>query len=211
MSRPRKQDSEINDLERRDTMYWCGLIKATSDLTDLQIEEKLETAGLTKRQLEKRRAAESYVPPNGRNFNRWLRGKRAMSHDSISKLVVKAREVGLLPLKSNLGTHATAAMEARAMVGSNNKATDELLATLKSVRELHEARRTLDNAARVFQNAAAAAGKHGVDIFDTITAAQSSGPDDELLEGCQIEGISKRISEIASWYFFQGVALGLSE
>lgn len=211
MGRPRKQDSEINDLERRDTMYWCDLIKSISGLTDIQIEEKLEPAGLTKRQLADRRAGTKYVPPSGRNFNRWLRGERAMSHDSISILLVKAREVGLLPLRKNLGTHATAAIEARAMVGSKNKATDELLATLKSVRELHEARRSLDNAARVFQNAAAVAEKHGVDIFDSITAAQSSCPDDESFEGCKIEGISKKISEIASWYFFQGVALTLSE
>jgi hypothetical protein len=196
MPRPKKVGN-TRDVEQYDTLYWCGLIKAQSGLSDAQIEVKLNLV----------------VDPTGRSFNRWLTGKRAMSHDKIQEVVKKARKVGLLGARRSLGTHLESASEQRACAGEQQKgrASEHLAKAMTSVRELHEARRALDKAAIVFQNAATAAGEHGVDIFDTITAAQLSPPDDELLEGCQIEGISKKISEIASWYFFQGVAHTLVE
>lgn len=189
MGRPRKEDAEINELERLDTMYWCGVIKAASGLSDSHIEEKLE-----------------HADPTGRNFNRWLTGKRAQSHDSIQLMVKKARKVGLLPPRKSLGTHKTAALEGRAMASSNEKATAALVKSMAAIRELHEARRALDQAAQAFQAAARAAEKHRVDIFDTI----NDTPARDDLEACHTESISKRISEIASWYFFNGDAHGFA-
>ncbi len=190
MARPKKVGN-ARELEQQDTVFWCGLIKAQSGLSDAQIETKLELV----------------VDPNGRSFNRWLNGKRAMTHNDIQKVVRRAREVGLLKQKKQLGSYLEAAIERRAGVSETGRASDNLQKTLKSLRELHEAKRALDQAALDFQKAAAVAADHGVEIFDTIKEAPDSCPD-ELLEHCNIDAISTRVSEIASWYFFEGGAHG---
>lgn len=207
MPRPKKIDSK-REIEKRDTMTWCFLIKAQSGLTGIEIEERLEPAGLTKRELEERRAGKNYVPPTGRNFNRWLSGERAMNHDSLQLFVKNAREVGLLPRRKMLGSHVDGALEARAGAGKSSRASDDLQQVLKSIRELHAAKRALSRAAALFQNAVIAAEKHGVDIFDTIIDTPGACPD-SLLEGTNACEISNRIGEIASWYFFEGLTHSL--
>lgn len=207
MPRPKKIDS-IRELEKRDTLTWCHLIKAQSGLTGLEIEERLEPAGLTKRELEERRAQPKYVPPTGRSFNRWLSGERAMSHSSLQLFLWKAREVGLLASRKMLGSHSDWALEDRAGVGKSSRASDDLQQVLNSIRDLHVAKRALSQAAGLFQNAVIAAEKHGVDIFDTIIDTPGACPD-SLLEGTNACEISNRIGEIASWYFFEGLTHSL--
>lgn len=189
-------------------MTWCLLVKAQSGLTGIEIEERLEPAGLTKRQLEERRAGENYVPPTGRNFNRWLTGERAMNHDSLQLFVKHAREVGLLSRRKMLGSHVDGALEARAGADKSTRASDDLQQVLKSIRELHAAKRALSQAAALFQNAVTAAEKHGVDIFDTIKDTPGACPE-TLLEHTNAREISNRVGEIASWYFFEGLTHGL--
>lgn len=207
MPRPKKIDSQ-RELEKRDTLTWCHLIKAQSGLTGLEIEERIEPAGLTKRELEERRAHPNYAPPTGRSFNRWLSGERAMSHSSLQLFLWKAREVGLLEGRKMLGSHFDWALENRAGVGKSTRASDDLQQTLKSLRELHAAKRALNQAAVVFQNAVTAAEMHGVDVFDTIRDTTGACPD-SLLEHTNANEISNRIGEIASWYFFEGLTHSL--
>ena len=100
MARP-KSGGEIRALELADTRYWAGLIRAQSGLSDAQIESLL-----------------GYADPNGRNFNRWRTGKRAMSHDAIQLLVQKARKIGLLSTPRSLRRHRGSAAESRASANS---------------------------------------------------------------------------------------------
>lgn len=190
MARPKKID-RTREVELLDTVYWCGLIKAQSGLSDAQIEKKLNL----------------YVDPTGRKFNRWLNGVRVMTHDQIQTFVRCARKVGLLKSRGHFGSHLDAAAEYRADLKLLTRPSSELSKTLKAIRELHEARRVLDDAVQNFQNVAVALTKQGVDIFDTIKEAPDSFPDD-LLEPCNIDAISTRVSEIASWYIFEGRAHG---
>lgn len=192
MPKPRKVRN-TRQVELLDTVYWCGLIKSQSGLSDAQIEKQLDLG----------------VDPSGRKFNRWLNGVRAMSHDQIQIVVRRAREVGLLGSRKNLCTHFDSAAERRASVNSSHRASTELLETMKAISELHKARRILNEAVLNFQNAAVAASRHGVEIFDTLKDSPNSDPD-QLLEACDIGLISVQVREIASWYAFEGTAHGLA-
>ncbi len=82
MARP----SAFKEQEKRDTLYWCQLIKSYSGLSDPEIEKRL---ALT-------------PDPNGRQFQRWRSGKRAMTLNDIQLLVQKARKMKLLPSRSGI-------------------------------------------------------------------------------------------------------------
>ena len=192
MARPKKSGN-LRALEIEDTMHWCGLIKAHSGLSDAAIEENL-ALGLN---------------PTGRNFNRWLTGKRAMSHSYLQTVVKKAREEGLLRPRKSLSTLLEVGIEERAGQTLKMRASENLEEALSSIHKLHTAKRALNQAAKLFQEAAAAAaGKYDVEIFDTIKDVPGYCPD-ELLESTDTDSIAERIGEIASWYLFQGRTHGL--
>lgn len=189
---PRKSRED----KKRDTLYWCGLIKAQSGLSDAQIEVKLDLVD----------------DPNGRNFNRWLTGERTMSQDQVQIVVKKAREVDLLSPspRKRLGTHAEFALEQRAGEHSPNRASDDIQKTLRTVRDLHKAKKALMKVALAFQHSVAAAEKVGVDVFDMISNAPDGGFE-AMLETTEIQSISERVGGIASWYFLNGQAYSINQ
>lgn len=170
----------MREAEQHDTLYWCGLIKAQSGLSDAQIEVKL-----------------GFNDPSGRNFNRWLTGKRSMSHDNIQNVVRNARKVGLLSGRKNLGTHLGLALERRACAGEQvrERASNNLAETMKTVRDLHAAKRSLDEAAAHLQTCIKRAEDRGLDVMQL-----SKGE----LEAADAQSLARRISDLAAAYFFDG-------
>lgn len=163
-----------------DTKYWCGLIKAQSGLSDAQIETALEM-----------------VDPTGRNFNRWLNGKRAMTHDSIKSVITKARRAGLLTSKKSFGSHAEASAEQRAGAGSEGRASANLEATLVAVRDMHKAKREFLEAAMKLQASCISAERLGIDVLDLFNG--------ELIESeTRSRSISEVAGDLAAAYFFDG-------
>lgn len=180
MPRPKKIGN-TREVEQYDTLYWCGLIKAQSGLSDAQIEVKLDLV----------------VDPTGRSFNRWLTGKRAMKHDDLQTLVRRARKVGLLTTRRGLGTHLESASEERARAGEQvqTRASSHLAESMKAVRDLHAAKRLLNEAVAELQTCIQKAEGCGVDVMQL-----SEG---ELRE-IDVRFLAQQIDELAAGYFFHG-------
>jgi hypothetical protein len=180
MPRPKKVGS-TREAEQYDTLYWCGLIKAQSGLSDAQIEVKLDLV----------------VDPTGRSFNRWLTGKRAMSHDDIQKVVRRARKVGLLRTRKSLGTHLESALEQRASAGEQiqERASGHLAEAMKAVRDLHAAKRSLNEAAAHLQACIKQAESRGLDVMQL-----SEGE----LRGTDVRSLARQVDDLAAGYFLHG-------
>jgi hypothetical protein len=210
MGRPLKADAERAEIERHDTMYWCGLAKAHSGLSDAEIEHRVSNlAGLNSKQIKAR--LKSVVYPSGRNFNRWLNGKRSMNHDAIQLFVNNARKVGLLPQRKMLQSHLDLALERRALPTSSTSAKFHLKTVFQSLKELHAAKRELNEAALKFQKCAINANKTAwISIYDDTSVVVRSGEEFDTLDDLDLELITQRVSNICNWYELNGEQHDLS-
>lgn len=218
--RPSLEEIElgITAQELEDTMVWCGLIKIYSRKKDSEIECALEEAewkleGQSESEIQKKLNDPEYEKPSGRQFNRHRNGVQRMTHHELLNFVKKARCVGLLPPKRNFGTIVDGDRERRLLTGSRDEAgKTALLLEMTTLKELHDSKRSLAEAAERFQAAAQAAERHGLDIFDTPTPNPHRPPaPDAILETVDTMTIAKRINEIASWCFYRGQPHGLDE
>lgn len=201
--RPKIQDRELGiiDQEYSDTMFWCSLISNYSKLTDREIEQKIEFAGLSESEIESCRSLEKYNShggPTGRQFNRWRNGKERMDHHQLKHFIENAKIVGLLPNR-NFGSDWSRHME---NTHSGATVKNNILLASQALKALHDAKQELAKAATRFEIAAMAAEENGVHIFDTVLP-NSNISCDAPLEIVDASTISKRISEIASWCIYQ--------
>ena len=210
MGRPLKEDAETAEIERQDTMYWCGLAKAHSGLSDAEIEHRVfNLAGLNSKQISTRLKSVPY--PSGRNFNRWLNGKRSMNHDAIQLFVKNARDVGVLPKRKRLRSDLEIAVENRALPIDSEGAKSRLKSVLQSLKELHAAKRELNEAALKFQKCAINANKTAcISIFDNSAIVENAGEEFDTLNELDLKLITERVSSICNWYIFNGDAHDLS-